>query len=111
MFEYLKASEVGKDGIEYISANVNPYWFDADGLGNGKSIVMVNNHIKNIYEIEELNHSHGCPQFIRTIEKGKDETKTVGEFKTWILNKGYFDENYIGAMKEVYPDVYEKYYK
>ncbi|MGN9161244.1 hypothetical protein [Clostridium sulfidigenes] len=111
MFEYIKASNIGKDGIEYIGATVNPYWLDDYGLGNGKLIVLTNNHIKNTYEIEEFRHVHGCPQFVNSIKKGKDEIKTVGEFKMWLINNGYSDEDFIKGIKEVYPDTYEKYYK
>lgn len=111
MFEYLKASSIGKDGIEYITASVSPYKIDKDGMGNGKTISLINNHIKNTYEIHENKHVHGFNYFVRSIEKGKDEIKTVGEFKTWLHNKGYSDENFINEMQRVYPDTYEKYYK
>lgn len=111
MFEYLKASNIGADGIEYISVSVNPYKLDKDGLGNGKNIVLINNHIKNTYAIEENEHVHGCNYFVCSIEKGTDEVKTIGEFRKWLVDKGYSDENFIGEMKKVYPDVYEKYYK
>ncbi|GEM_PF-3329307 len=111
MFEYLEASKIGKDGIEYISANVNPYRIDERGLGNGKHIVLLNNHMKNTYAIEEHRHMHGFNYYVRSIESGKDETKTISEFKRWLVDKGYSDANFIDEMKRAYPDTYEKYYK
>ena len=54
MFEYINASTVGKDGIERITAKVNPCRFDNDGLINGKVLLLTNNYIKNNYKIEEF---------------------------------------------------------
>lgn len=111
MFEYLKPSYIGKDGIEYMSATVNPYRFDEDGRGSGKNIVLVNNHIKGTYTIEENKHVNGFNYLVRTIEKGNDETITIDEFKIWLIDKGYSDEEFTDGMKKHYPDAYEKYYK
>lgn len=111
MFEYINASTVGKDGIERITAKVNPCRFDNDGLINGKVLLLTNNYIKNNYKIEEFRYVHGCSQFVKSIIKSKDETKTVNEFKTWLLDNEYSDEDFIKEMKRVYPDTYEKYYK
>jgi hypothetical protein len=111
VFEYLEASSIDKNGIETICAKVNPYRIDENGLGNGKVIVMVNNYAKGTFEIEENRHVYGWGQFIRSIKKGKEETKTVSEFREWLINNGYSDEDFINAMKATYPDTYEKYYK
>lgn len=111
MFEYLKASKVGKDGIEHVCASVNPFRIDDSGLGYGKTIVLINNYVKNTYEIQEHKLIHGCGQFVCSIEKGKEETKTVNEFRKWLLDNEYSDEDFINAMKDNYKDAYEKYYK
>lgn len=110
MFKYLEMSKINKAGTEHVSATVDPFNLDEDGLGYGKTIVLTNNHSKNTYEIKENRLIHGSSSFLRIIEKGKDETMGVEEFKRWLIDNGYSDKEFINAMKSTYRDAYEKYY-
>lgn len=111
MFKYLKMNRINKAGTEHISATVDPFRLDENGLGYGKTIVLTNNHDKNTYEIVENRLTHGSSCFVRIIEKGKDETMGTEEFKRWLMDNGYSDEDFINAMKNTYRDAYEKYYR
>jgi hypothetical protein len=110
MFKYLKMNKINKNGVERVSACVNPFRLDKNGLGYGKKITLTNNYVKNTYEIKECKLVHGCSYFVRTIEKGKEDTKTVHEFKKWLIDNNYSDKDFINAMENVYKDTYEKYY-
>lgn len=110
MFEYLKMNKINKTGVEHVSATVNLFKLDEDGLGHGTTIVLTNNHAKNTYQIDENRLMRGSSSFVRIIERGKDETMGVEEFKKWLINNGYSDREFINVMKGTYRDAYEKYY-
>lgn len=99
MFEYLEMSNISrKTGIESVHAKVDPYGIDEYGLCYGKAIALNNNHIKNTYEIMECRMEHGCNCFVRFIESGKDETKTINEFKKWLIDNDYSDKDLINII-------------
>lgn len=94
MFECLEASKIDEDGIERVWATVDPYRTDELELGYGRQILLENNYAKNTYEIQEFKLIRGGNNYAGILEKGKEETKTVDEFKAWLLEKGYKDEEY-----------------
>lgn len=111
MFKYLKMSKMNEDGTEHVCAKVGPFALDEDGLGQGKIITLTNNHANNTYEIVEGRLVRGRTHFIRVIEKGKEDTKTVDEFKCWLIRNNYCDKDFLREMENSYKESYEKYYK
>lgn len=92
MFEYLKANRIDGNGVKRVWATVDPFYVNK--FGNGKQICLENNYAKDLYEIQEFNLIHGSNHYVGVLERGKEETKTVNEFKAWLLGNGYTDDDY-----------------
>jgi len=75
MFEYLKMN-MRSDGTENCTAYAK-FALDSRGIWFGESYDLVNNHVKNSYEIQLFN-SHG---YIKTVLGKKEETLNLNEFK------------------------------
>ena len=84
MFDYVKMSSVNEDGIEQCFA-WGDYTEDIHGMACGVSYVLKNDYKNNSFKIEKIKHIAGYVRDFEVIEKGKEETLTIEEFKNWLV--------------------------
>lgn len=84
-FEYVKLN-MWNTGEEVATAYAT---FDIDnrGIWVGRKYVLTNNHVKNSWEI----HLWSENSYIKFIERGKEETLSLGEFKEWLSDRNVPD--------------------
>lgn len=92
------------DGTENCTAYAK-FALDSRGIWFGESYDLVNNHVKNSYEIQLFN-SHG---YIKTVLRKKEETLNLNEFKKWLFENGV-DDAYMNFLRsnKWYCDKYPK---
>lgn len=78
MFEWLKMN-MWKDGTEHCTAH-EIFYIDSDEIGRGTSYHLINNHVKNEWVIEKWSNN----VYLGVIDKGKEETLCLDEFKKWL---------------------------
>lgn len=80
-------------GIEHMGVCVDCI-LDSRNTCSGKRIILENDHIKNSYCIYLMQGA----RYKKELQKGKDETLELIEFRRWLLEHGYDEDEH--ACKE-----------